>query len=274
MQRSKKHHFVAQSILKRFKDSGGKLWHYSSQKGRKVEHRNTETIFQIKHDNTLRKGTKANDKLEQHYSALDDDWFRITTEIDNVIRSGRCPTFDGVSRHALSGLLVKQQYRSPDLVHDRDTSNTLEVAKRETEAKLGPIPDELLNDEAEMQQILHNVKVLTRGKEVSPDVLRAYDSLEIVFIKTSKLVEPFVIGSAIKCASHGMQIFPIFPTLALAMRERDSQASKIVRIGPKNKKIVVDANRDMAFHSRWGIAGCSQKQVTRLSRFCPTEPEA
>lgn len=269
MARSKIHHFVAQSILKRFKDKNGNLWYYDPRSGRKVEHRNTQTIFQIRNDNTFKAGNASHDDLEKAYGAFDDDWMRTTHEMISVVLSNKLPAFDSGSRQAVFEMLHRQQWRSPDRIHDRDYTDIFSRAQKETEQKLGPLPDAMLEDEETMRRLEHNAKVAARAQDLDPATIAGYEAFDLVFIKTSVTFQPFIMGSAIRTHADGLSIFPLSPRIALALKYPANGKPEVIRITSGQSSLVRTANINMAKGSKYGIAGCQKKQILQLSKYCP-----
>jgi hypothetical protein len=269
MLRSKVHHFVAQSVLDRFKDSNGKLWHFSAKDGGKVKHRNTRTIFKIRNDNTFKAGVKSHDRLEQAYARHDDDWKTQTDQMIAMVKNGVLPRLDATSKDAFFESLHRQFWRSPDLVHDRDNHRFINEAIPEIEKRLGPLPSILTEDNQFLTEIRHNTIISARNSAIEPYVLEFYRKFEISFLRASHLVDPFIIGSAIKCAANGFTVVPLSKTVALALRPAARSGPRIIRITKKNAAFVRDANVAMSKSSRWGIAGCNERQVANLAKYCP-----
>lgn len=270
MSQSKKHHFVAQSVLERFKSNDNMLWHYSAHENGEVEHRNPRSIFHIWHDNTYIDGPSKHAKLETAYSKFDGKWLDLTNEMIAIVGAGKLPSFEGKNRKILFGFLHRQKFRSPDRFHDRDQTPAIERGIANYQEKNGPVSQSVLDDDT----VLHNAKVLARGKAVDPMVIACYEKFEVAFLKTSLLIEPFIIGSAISCSSNGLTIYPISRCVALALRPLTANGSEIININQKNRHIVQDANKNMAKRSRWGIAGCDKAQIERLARLCPQSASA
>lgn len=270
MGRSKTHHFVAQSVLNRFKDGSGRLWHFSSKDGRDVGPRNTKTVFQIRNENTFKDGNASHDELEQAYSRLDDDWKKYTDEMIAMVKEGVSPRLDASSKEAFFETLHRQFWRSPDFVRDRN-HRFVEESLHEVEKRLGPIPDELTQDETFLSEIKHNTVISARNSIIEPEILDFYRDFEVIFLRASRLVEPFIIGSAIKCASHGLTVVPLSSKVALALRPAARTGPRIVKITRNNAAIVRDANTSMACLSRWGIAGSDRRLIASLAKRCPNQ---
>lgn len=267
---SKKHHFVAQSVLERFKDPKGNLWHFKPNTNRGVEPRNTASIFQIRHDNTLKAGARSHDTLERNYGRLDDGWKKYTEQMIGMVTNGVMPRLNADSKKAFLENLLRQFWRSPDLIHDRDNSH---IVNDVIEAHDEPTPQDSARDEetsAVIEYNIHNVIVLARNKPIGSNILDFYNSsFEISFLRKSSCVEPFIIGSAIQSASNGLIVVPLSKKVALALRPKTQTGPVILKITRKNADIIKNANVAMAKTSRWGIAGSDRKQIEILSKYCP-----
>lgn len=269
MTRSKRHHFVAKSVLERFKSSKGKLWHFRPETGRGVEQRNTDSILLIRNDNTFKAGANSHDQLEKAYARLDDDWKKYTDQMIDLVANGVLPQFDNSSKDAFFESLHRQFWRSPDSIHDRDNSTIVKEAKEEIEQRFGSFSQKVdINDEF-IANLEHNAIVAARNRTIEPDILSFYSSFEISFLRISSLIEPFIIGSAIRSASHGMVVVPLSRKVAIALRSKSLSGPEIIKVTRKNAGIVRAANLAMAKTSRWGIAGGDGRQITALARHCP-----
>lgn len=268
MSRSKVHHFVAQSVLNRFKDQNGNLWHFSAKDVGKVEHRNTKSIFNVRNDNTFKAGAESHDELEQAYARHDDNWKKSTDQMIAMVKKGVVPRLNTPSKGAFFESLHRQFWRSPDFVYDRN-HRFIDEAIQEIEKRLGPMPSELVEDDELLAEIRHNTVISARNSSIEPDILEFYQSFEVTFLRVSRCIEPFIIGSAIKCASSGLTVVPLSKQVALALRPAARGGPEIIKITKKNAAIVRNANVAMAKSSRWGIAGCDKRQIAALAKLCP-----
>ena len=263
---SKNHHFIAQSILSRFKSSNGKLWYFLESNNKGVESRNPKTVFKIKHDNTYKSKNESHDKLELAYSKLDEEWKDFTDKIIYAISLNRIPKFDDTTKSYFFELLHRQIWRSPDIVHKRSNDDLIKKiinnSDYDSESKTG-----YLQDTDFLKLVEHNAKVLARGRKYDQKILSEYKRYEISFINILDKEHSFLMGSAIRSSSNVGNLYPISSKCAIILRLPRPEGSSLIKVYNSNKSIVETANIDMAKNSSWGIAGNCKQIVEYYSKY-------
>ncbi|WP_158085679.1 DUF4238 domain-containing protein [Henriciella aquimarina] len=142
MSNPKKHHFVPQQHIERFKSEDGKFWYYDRDKPQRgVEHRDAASIFYIRQHNTLVSSDGKRDySVEKELSKIEGRYKDIADKVIDDVGSGIAPQLSMSGRRFLREYILLQWRRSPDFLKHETAPDSLEklaIASREIEKSSG-----------------------------------------------------------------------------------------------------------------------------------------
>jgi len=125
----KNHHYIPQNHIDRFRDAQGKFWFFDFQKPEKgVHHRNSGSIFAVRHHNTLlAEDGERSYSVEHELSKIEGQFSELVELIIPVIEAGETPKITSSERDFLSRYMEFQWRRSPDFENKKSVTEPTEV---------------------------------------------------------------------------------------------------------------------------------------------------
>lgn len=210
--RAKLHHFVPQTLQRRFLDKFGKIWYSERDQGGKFfqpEARNTSSAFKIRDYYTILEGGRLSDTYETRFYSVQDDFLgRVLDDIHSSLDKLKIPVLSPEPMMALRKVLLHLILRTPEFAKNYDD---FEIGKEILEGTLADALDTSVAQEEidELKAILKSATMVrNHGRTVR--VKSQADPSE----KIEKVLSEFQLRFAI---SHGKHSFILSSLVAYRM---------------------------------------------------------
>jgi Protein of unknown function (DUF4238) len=203
MSMSRRHHYQAESIQKRFLDDAGTIFVFDSKIPKRGVFGTQPINVFVKHDlHTIKHGNGTKSvALEEWFAVLEGDVAPVIDKIIVAARSRRCPLLTQTERGVWDMFTCYQYKRAPDVYErlgvltDFESSVNLRIQEIEHRIKRKLTPTELapVKQPGAIDRIKHNAIVDARGK-IPPRFLSAISARGIAVGLIVAPDKSFIIG--------------------------------------------------------------------------------
>jgi len=280
-QRSKRHHYIPQAILKEFCVSGNSTCYVSrNAASRNPQMRNIGTIFCRRHYNSyVKKNGEKNDAVERFFAyELDNYVPEWSALFKSALKRGDLKFSNEASRFRFIQFFYNHMKRGPDFIEPivQKASEDVFHANIETELeakgfRLSDADKLLLEDEDFRSTVMNNSRVRNFSRQ-SEDILNQLASMQIHVATPQRSVKEFIVSSQPvarfedypyqQLGEPGVELWTTFsPKLAIGFAKYEGASDCLLF----DDVLVRKLNRQLAKQST-SIAGRSERLLRSLLR--------